>query len=238
MIHEAALQYTGAVADGELDLVPAESLAHIRSCSVCAVEVRWQREVNLGLAGALAAEAAEEQPLAARVARRRWQRLLPAPALVAGIAAAAVLVATAGVLSLGRHGGGHPAQNAETLMAAAAHAYGSPPSMATSDPRVVAGWTAAHGLGEVTPPTVEGASLTGVRGWSVDGAQAATFVYSGVMGQTEVTELGGPPPPGWPMSETRMMDGRAVGVVGHGNSGMVIVAPDETGLARAMSAVQ
>lgn len=240
MIHEAAVEYAGAVADGEMDVVPAEALAHIRSCPVCARDVRWQREVNRGLAGALAAEAAADgvsQP--GRAAAGRWRRLLPAPALVSGIAAAAVLLATAGVLSLGRHGGESPASSgAEAVMAAAEHAYGTAPALSSTDAAVVTEWTAAHGMAGMEPLTVPGASLAGVRGWSLGGRAAVTFMYSSQAGPTEVTALQGPPPSGWPIAEMRMMGGHAVGVVKRGPSGMVIVAPDEADLAKAMAAVQ
>ncbi|HEV1997174.1 MAG TPA: hypothetical protein VGR61_03460 [Candidatus Dormibacteraeota bacterium] len=240
MIHEAAVEYAGAVADGEMELVPADALTHIRSCSVCTREVRWQREANTSLAGALSAEAATDTPPPAVHRSTRWRQRLPAPALVAGIAAAAVLLATAGVLSVGRHGGDAPvASGAEAVMTAAEHAYGSPPALASTDATAVADWTAAHGMAGMKPPTVAGTSLSGVRGWSVGGRAAVTFVYANQAGQTEVTALGGPPPAGWPMAEVRIMGGHAVGVVEHGaTTGMVIVAPDEANLARAMAAVQ
>lgn len=240
MIHEAAVEYAGAVADGEMDIVPAEALAHIRACQVCTREVRWQREVNMGLAGALAAEAAVDgMPRPRRAATGPRRRLLPAPALISGIAAAAVLLATAGLLSLGRHGGQTPAQSgAEAVMTAAEHRYGTPPALASTDAAAVTAWTAAHGMAGMKPPAVTGASLAGVRGGSLGGRTAVTFVYASQAGQTEVTALDGPPPPGWPMAEMRMMGGHAVGVVEHGPTGMVIVAPDAADLARVMAAVQ
>jgi hypothetical protein len=43
---------------------------------------------------------------------------------------------------------------------------------------------------------------------------------------------------GWPMSETRMMNGRAVGVLGRAAPVMVVVAPDEATLSTTMSAIQ
>lgn len=240
MIHGVAIPYTGAVADGELNLVPAEVLAHIESCRVCAGEVQWQREVNASLAGALAAEAAEQSgPFRILPPRRWWWSRPRAAALVGGIAAAALLVATAGVLSLGDHGRRAPAVLvAESVMTAAEHGYGTAPAMASSDSGAVGSWAAAHGMGEMRPPSVTGATLMGARSWSVEGRTAITFLYAEQGGQTEVTALAGPPPSGWPMSETRMMGGHAVGVLGHGTSGVVIVAPDEAQLNRAMSAIQ
>lgn len=239
MIHGVALPYAGAVADGELDLVPREVLAHIESCRVCAREIEWQREINASLAGALAAEAAVPSAPVRILPTSRWWSRPRVAALVGGIAAAALLVATVGVLSLGIHGGRTPAVPvAESVMTAAEHGYGTAAALTSSDSGAVGSWAAAHGMGEMQPPNVTGATLMGARSWSVEGRTAITFLYADQGGQTEVTALAGPPPSGWPMSETRMMGGHAVGVLGHANSGMVIVAPDAAELTRAMSAIQ
>ena len=240
MIHGVAVPYAGAVADGELNLVPAEVLAHIRSCPLCAREIEWHQEVNASLAGAFAAEATEDpRPAQVLPLRRPWQRSRLA-ALVAGIAAAALLVATVGVVSRGGRGGGgsEALLGAESVMTAAEHGYGTAPAMASSDANAVGKWAAAHGMGDMRPPGVTGATLMGARTWSVEGREAVTFTYVDPAGQTEVTALAGPLPPGWPMSETRMMGGHAVGVLGHGSIGMVIVAPDDATLTRTMSAIQ
>lgn len=240
MTHAAAMDFTGAVADGELELVPPAIRAHIDGCPVCSLEVRWQREVQTGLAAALAAEAAGAATRAP--AHRRGVRpgfRLPGPALIAGIAAAALVLATAGVLSLGRQGAPQPAApGADTVLAAAQRAYGSPPAMETSDPAAVAGWTAAHGMGAMTPPAVEGATLMGVRAGTMAGASRVTFVYAGPAGRVEVTPLAVPATADWPMSETRMMGGLAVGMMGHAGSRMAIVAPDEAELTTVMTSIQ
>jgi hypothetical protein len=65
-----------------------------------------------------------------------------------------------------------------------------------------------------------------------------TYLYQGDGGAVEVSALAGDAPPGWPMSETRMMDGRAVGMVHHGNRGLVVVAASETRLMRFISQIQ
>ena len=241
-MHARALEFTGAVADGEMDLVPADIRDHIARCEECAREVLWQREVHDGLVSALAAEAAADasRPGIARP-RRLWARGLPSPALVAGIAAAALLLATAGGLSLAHHGGSPapaPAVAADTALAAAQRAYGSPPGMAGSDPAVIAAWTAAHGMGAMTPPAVRGATLMGVRGGSMAGAMRVTFLYAMPGGQVEVTPITLPPSADWPMSETRMMGGLAVGMMGHSGTRMAIVAPTEEELATVMTSIQ
>ena len=238
MIHQQAVEYAGAIADGELELVPAGVREHLAGCPECEREVRWQREVNAGLARAFAAETAGELPGWPAAARPRRSRRLPSPALLAAIAAAFLLVATAGALTLGR-GPARPAGvSADTVMTAAERGYGKTPALATSDPAIVAGWTESQGMGVMTPPSLAGATLMGARTWSVDGVHAVTFVYADQVGQTEVTAIAGTPPAGWPMSETRMMGGHAVGVVGRGSARMVVVAADEPDLVRTMAAVQ
>ena len=127
---------------------------------------------------------------------------------------------------------------AESVMTAAEHGYGTAPAMASSDADAVGKWATARGMGDMRPPGVTGATLMGARTWSVEGREAVTFTYADPAGQTEVTALAGPLPSGWPMSETRMMGGHAVGVLGHGANGMVIVAADEAVLTRTMSAIE
>ena len=48
----------------------------------------------------------------------------------------------------------------------------------------------------------------------------------------------GDAPAGWPRMETRMMDGRAVGMVHHGNQGLIVVAGDESQLMQFISQIQ
>ncbi|MDP9324944.1 MAG: hypothetical protein M3O87_00215, partial [Candidatus Dormibacteraeota bacterium] len=80
MICAEARSYTGAVADGEMELVPASAVDHVATCEACSREVDWQRAGNLALAGALAQQAEMDSSAPAAAAMtpaagrtRRWR---------------------------------------------------------------------------------------------------------------------------------------------------------------------
>jgi hypothetical protein len=113
-------KYVGAVADGELDLVPEPALRHIAACPRCSNEVDAHREVNRKLRLATVLGSVK----GARSARR-------VRALVA--VAAMLLVAALGT-SVWRYATG------EDRVAAAATVADLPPQFRSSDSQEIGDW--------------------------------------------------------------------------------------------------
>jgi hypothetical protein len=122
-------------------------------------------------------------------------------------------------------------------MADAAHSYGAAAEYTSADQGAVNGWAGAHG-GAMPAMAVTGASCVGARTTHVGGRPAVTYLYQGASGPIEVSAIPGDAPGEWPRSETRMMNGMAVGMVHHGNQGLIVVAGDESQLMQFISQIQ
>jgi hypothetical protein len=229
--------------------VPVAAAEHVAGCAECGREVEWQHAGHHALAFALADEARRWSDAAGRPSilpppgqARTTRFRLPSVAMAA---AAAVLLLAVGVgaivLGTGARPGTSstgPAQVApDVAMADAAHSYGRPADYRAADAGAVSSWADAHG-GAMPAMPVAGATCVGARMGTVGGRGAVTYLYQGDGGAVEVSALPGDAPPGWPMSETQMMDGRAVGMVHHGNRGLVVVAGSESQLMRFISQIQ
>jgi hypothetical protein len=131
--------YLSALADGELSLVPAETVAHARSCSECGREVETQRCLSpmLAAAGRLQ-EPARRRPRP----RGRW---------AAAIVSAAVLVtAVAGTV-------GWRASQGPDQLAAAVSVAGQPMQLQSTNGSEIEAWCEREA--ERPIPDISGASL-------------------------------------------------------------------------------
>jgi hypothetical protein len=231
--------YAGALADGEVEVVPAEAATHVAGCVDCSREAEWQRAANEGLVAALAEEALHQAGLGeARRAAARGPRRWNPGSLVATAGAAAVLVAVGvGAVLISPSTAPGRAAPPDAAMADAVHAYGAAPEYSSTELVAVNGWAAARGAA-LPAMTVAGASCTGARTGSVGGSAEITYLYQQGGSAVEVSVLPGEAPGTWPMSETRMMEGRAVGMVHHGNQGLIVVAGDHGQLMTFISQIQ
>ncbi len=122
-------------------------------------------------------------------------------------------------------------------MADAVHSYGAPADCASSDAAAVNRWAGAHGAA-MPLMTVKGASCVGARTGNVNGRPGVTYLYSEGSAAVELSALPGQAPGDWPASETRAMNGVMVGMVHHGNQGLIVVALDEGSLMTFISQMQ
>ncbi len=222
--------YTGAVADGELDVIPPAVLHHIEECHDCAAEVRWQREAQAAIAGALAAEDAWEPPPPGRLATTRSRSF---PRLAFPALAAAVLIVAALVGLATRAGAGSP----EIAMSDAAHAYGHDASFRSTDTVAISAWAAGQGMA-VRGITVPGKVATGARLSRVVAHNVVTIIYAGSAGITEVTVIPASMTTGWPLMEETRVEANPVGLVHHAGATFIVVSADDASLHEAMVALQ
>ncbi len=245
---DTARIYAGAVADGEVDGVPAPILEHIDQCHDCSTEVQWQREAHMALAAAIAQKDLRRIPAARPAPSPRSHTNLPLAGLVAaivrrprlafaGVAAALVLLLiTATVTGLpGRVA--NPRSGADVAMGDAAGAYGRPAAFTSTDPAAISGWSAGRGM-PAKVVALPGETVTGARISTVDGHQVMTIIYAGPGGATEVTVIPAAMAGGWPTMEARKVGGAPVGLVRRSGDSMIVVAPDDAGLHRAMTTLQ
>jgi hypothetical protein len=121
--------YLAAIADGETELVPASTLAHVAACPTCRGELETHHLMSSRLREALAADGARPRrtpPAATRRSRRR---------LVAAGTAVAVIVAVA--LSVGPFA--QIWRGPDQVLAAASVAQG-PPAYQSGDGQAIAAW--------------------------------------------------------------------------------------------------
>lgn len=232
----AARVFTAAIADGELDSVPVEASAHVASCPDCQRELEWQQATDRALTMALAAERTEDERLAPPVpapddplaVMGRQSRLLRWGTLAAAI----ILVVTLGA-GLLRGNRTPDTRGLEAVMVDAAHHFGASAEYSSSDAQAIDRWSASHGV-PAHVMQLTGETPIGARMDQVGGRRSMTVIYSGARGRVEVLSLIGSAPLDWPRSETKIMDGKPVGLVRHSEMQMVVVTESEIELAQVM----
>ncbi|HUZ70791.1 MAG TPA: zf-HC2 domain-containing protein [Candidatus Saccharimonadales bacterium] len=179
-------EYLGALADGELSLVPAATVEHVRGCAACGREVETHERLSAVLRSALASH---RPVLTATPHVRR-----PRPTLVAGIGL--VAVAAAGIaVAVARLAGGtapdpvalalassqRPAQfqsaSAADVSAWCARAAGRPMPVIALDPLTVVG-ARSDRVGSLEVITVDYRTAAGklvTVGW-MEGATSPTAI--------------------------------------------------------------
>jgi hypothetical protein len=164
--------YLGAVADGEDELVPASTRAHLAVCAACSAELA----AHMQLGGMLKSSALGEpgtHPEPTLVAPRH-RILWP----TAAAAAAVILVAGGGLVAWRAT---HATEDPVVVAVTAEHRT---PSLQTSDPRAIASWCATNS--DRRPPVVDLPSLepSGARMDPVTGGSVVTIFYRASSGQT------------------------------------------------------
>ncbi len=150
--------YLAAIADGEVELVPLPTLAHVRTCRACAREVQTH-----SLLSARLREAVAPAPIrSGSWLRRPWAAAAFAMLLVAAI--------VAGLATWRGHG-------TQDQVLAAAYAAQRPPQFNSADESAIGAWC-AHESGRPMP-VVALPSLTplGARADQVAGGRVVTVAY-------------------------------------------------------------
>ena len=198
--------YLGAIADGELDLVPVEARDHVASCGACQAEVRSHQAASARLM-----ELGETSAGAPRRRAHRISRRLGATAA----AAVAVLLASAGAV------GWHVA-NAPDPIAAAVAVAAAPLQIDSSNQREVGAWCRRMSGHEVPMTPLPGLTLLGARMDRAGSSAIVTVVYSPADGgRLNVSWLEGANVSAGGVDERSVNGARAL-VVRHGSEMAVI----------------
>ena len=197
--------YLAAMADGELGLVPASTVAHVRVCGSCQSELRTQSLLTARLREAVAPLPAPPTP----GPRSRW----------AAAAAAAVLVAAMAAGLATWRGIGDQDQ-----ALAAASAAQAPPQFRSADRIAIANWCERRSDRPI--PVVAAPDLTplGARTDQVAGSRVVTVAYRTGAG-SHVTVSWLDTSPRQPSVEARSDSGRRVLLV-RSPAGTAVVAGD------------
>jgi hypothetical protein len=196
--------YLSAISDGELDLVPASTLAHVRTCRACGREVETHSLLTARLRQAVAP------------ARTRSGSRLVRPWAVA-VAAVLVAVTVAG-LAVWRGLGG---QDQAVLVATAAQ---RPPEFRSTDEAAIGAWCERQSGRPMPLVAVPALTPVGARIDQVAGAQVVTVAYRTEAGShVTVSWLDAARDP--PGVEERSAAGRTVLLV-RSPSGTAVVAGD------------
>jgi hypothetical protein len=195
--------YLSAIADGEVRLVPASTLAHVRECRACGHEVETHSLLTARLREAVAPAAGRSGP----GLRRPWAAAAVATLLVAAMVAG---------LATWRGLGGQ-----DQVLTVASAAQG-PPQFHSVDEAAIGAWCQRESGRPM--PVVALPSLTplGARADQVDGARVVTVAYRTDAG-SRVTVSWLDDAPGQPSVVDRSDSGRTVLLV-RSASGTAVVA--------------
>ena len=176
-------EYLAAIADGEVELVPAVTLEHVKDCGDCAREIQAHRLLTTRLRQT--PDVLEEAGLA-----RRPRHALPTRVrVIAGGVAAAVLVAATGIgwIVLSRP---DPVQAAVTAAA-------QPMQIESTDPAQVGQWCLQASGRSLPVVQLDGMQIAGARMDRVASTDIVTIVYTAPSGaRVTVSWLEGQAPPG------------------------------------------
>lgn len=182
-------EFLAAIADGEMDLVPAATVEHVESCADCKREIRAHRLLSSRLrqaAGFLERTSPDSGPQP--IVRTRTR-------LVAGGVAAAVLVAAAGA--------GWLVLSAPDPVQAAVNASSEPMQIETGDPVQVGQWCLQASGRSLPVVRLDGLQVVGARMDRVASTDVVTITYADSSGaRVTVSWLEGEAPPGTGVGET------------------------------------
>jgi hypothetical protein len=197
--------YLSAIADGELQLVPASTLAHVRTCRACGREVETQSLLTARLREAVAPAPGRSGPRP----RRPWA--------VAAVAAVLVAASIAGLAGWRGFGG------QDQVLAAASAAQG-PPQFRSADEAAIDTWCVHESGRPMAVVPLPSLTPLGARTDRVAGAQVVTVAYRTDAGsQVTVSWLDAASAP--PSVEARSAAGRTVLLV-RSSAGTAVVAGD------------
>jgi len=197
--------YLAAVADNELEVVPASTLAHVRACPTCRREV----ETHSLLSARLQEAAAAGSSLTGAGRRRLW-----AAAAMATLLIAALIAGLAGW----RGPGGQ-----DQVLAAASAAQG-PPQFHSSDEAAIGAWCERQSGRSMPLVALPSLVPQGARTDQVDGVQVVTLAYKTDSGSRVTVSWLNDTPSQSNISD-RSVAGRTVLLV-RSRSGTTVVAGD------------
>ena len=206
-------EFLAALADGETELVPPATLAHVQDCADCASEIRAHQLLSARLS-----EAGDEL-VVPRPVRRRVSPVSPRLRTVAAAVAAALLVGTAGAawFVLSRP---DPVQAAVT-------ASTQPMQVESSDPSQVGQWC-FQASGRTLPEIqLDGMQVAGARMDRLGSTDIVTVSYATPSGaRVTVSWLEGQVPSGSGV-EDRTLSGQELLIV-HASNGTAVVMGSST----------
>ena len=201
-------EFLAAVADGEIELVPAATLDHVKDCADCMSEIRAHQLLTSKLR--LAAEEPEQAPPERRiVSLTRWR-----VRVVAAGVAVAILVAGAGV--------GWSVLSRPDPIQAAVNASSEPLQIQSGDASEVGQWC-LQASGRTLPAIqLDGMHIVGARMDRIASTDIVTVVYTAPSGaRITVSWLEGQAPAGSGV-EDRMVSGHQLLIV-HSAVGTAVV---------------
>jgi len=186
--------YLAAIADGELELVPAATLTHVADCPDCAEEADTHRLLGARLRASVNADRLPTQ----RRGRRSWPVRLGA--------AAAVVMALAGAAA------GWHAYTGEDRVAAAVAVASGQAQYSSSDASTITSWCERASGRPMREVALPGLSPLGARMDHRAGADIVTVTYATPQGERiNVSWLdASQAPTGRSDVQTRMIEGRTV----------------------------
>ena len=207
-------EFLGAIADGEIELVPLATLEHVNGCAACADEIAAHRLLSSRLrqaAGAL--EEAAPARTSLRLASGRFRA-------VAGGVAAAILVGAVGV-------GWFAASRPDPVQAAVSASSGRM-QIESTDPAQVGQWC-LQASGRTAPAIqLDGMQVIGARMDRVGSTDIVTVVYTAPSGaRVTVSWLEGQAPSGSGV-EDREISGHRLLIV-HSAVGTAVVMGSSSG---------
>ena len=202
-------EFLAAMADGEMDLVPAATFEHVESCVRCAREVSALKALSARLR-----QAADQVGAAAPVQRTIRFRAPAGLGVIAAVVAAAVLVASAGA--------GWYVLSRPDPVQAAFDASGQPLQIESADPAQVGQWCLNASGREVPAIQLDGMQVLGARMDRVASTDIVTVVYTAPSGaRVTVSWLEGQAPPGSGV-EDRTVSGHELLIV-HSPAGTAVI---------------
>jgi len=217
MLHECREHrpYLGALADGELDLVPERAREHVGQCEDCASEVAAHGLVSEKLRTVLLASAGIKTGIpSARFWHRRRVMMSSAAAVVVAVAAGAGLAE-----QMANHG-------TDAVTTAVAASYQSP-VVRSSNAATIASWCARQSQRHSPVVAIPSLTPSGARMDAAGGTNVVTIFYT--------TPLGGhvavgwldasPAAPGDMQVETRMVSGTQI-LLTHTRTGTAVISGD------------
>lgn len=206
-------EFLAAVADGETELVPRETLAHVQDCPDCASEIQAHRLLSRKL------REAGDRLVVPPPARRRLPTVPSAIRAVAVGVAAAMLTATAGAgwFLLSRP---DPVQAAVTASA-------QPMQVESTDPSQVGQWC-FQASGKTLPAIqLDGMQVMGARMDRLGSTDIVTVTYTALSGsRVTVSWLEGQTPSGSGV-EDRTLSGHDLLIV-HASRGTAVITGSST----------
>ncbi len=216
-------EFLGALADGEMDFVPAATVEHVKGCAECVQEIQAQQLLSRCIREASAHLNETASSALTHSTRRRRA------GLIAGTAAAVLLVGGAAVWSTFAK---------PDLVQAAVLASSGPLQIQSADPSSVGAWCIEASGRSVPEIQLDGMKVIGARMDRVPSTDIVTVKYTAPDGsQVAVSWLEGQPPAGSDIEE-KNVSGRNVLLVHAPRGTAVVVSSSNPAMWEAAAAIE